>query len=30
MTLVGGRVVMRENTLIGNAGGKAVRFLECL
>ena len=30
MTLVGGRVVMRENTLIGNAGGEAVRFLECL
>ena len=30
MTLVGGRVVMREGALIGDAGGKAVRFLECL
>lgn len=30
MTLVGGRVVMREGALIGDAGGDAVRFLECL
>lgn len=30
MTLVRGRVVMREGALIGDAGGDAVRFLECL
>jgi dihydroorotase len=30
MTLVGGRVVMRDGALIGGAGGEAVRFLECL
>ncbi len=30
MTLVRGRMVMREGTLIGDAGGDAVRFLECL
>jgi dihydroorotase len=30
MTLVGGRVVMREGALVGDAGGAFVRFLECL
>lgn len=30
MTLVGGRVVMRDGALIGDPGGAAVRFLECL
>jgi dihydroorotase len=30
MTIVGGRVVMREGALIGDAGGEAVRFLDCL
>ena len=30
MTIVGGRVVMREDELIGDPSGDAVRFLECL
>jgi dihydroorotase len=30
MTLIGGRVVMREGALIGDAAGEAVRFLDCL
>ncbi len=29
-TIVGGRIVMREDELIGDPGGDAVRFLECL
>ena len=29
-TVVGGRMVMREGELLGDPGGEAVRFLECL
>ncbi len=30
MTIVRGRIVMREGELVGDAAGEAVRFLECL
>ncbi|TVR84666.1 MAG: dihydroorotase [Rhodospirillales bacterium] len=30
MTVIRGRVVMREGTLLGDPAGEAVRFLECL
>jgi dihydroorotase len=30
LTIVRGRVVMREGQLVGDPGGEAVRFLECL
>ncbi len=29
-TIVGGRIVMRDDELLGDPGGDAVRFLECL
>jgi dihydroorotase len=30
VTVVGGRVVMRDGALLGEPAGEAVRFLECL
>ena len=30
LTVIGGRVVMREDALVGDPAGEAVKFLECL
>jgi dihydroorotase len=30
LTVIGGRIVMREDTLLGEPAGEAVKFLECL